>query len=177
MITLGKVKEITVDFIKSLIYGKSDARTAPQCLPYGVDSKPIKGAVSIYCKTENNSKAVMLGYIKNSDKTEAGEFRIFATDQNGDELFSIKLDKNGYCTFDGVGFNDNFVAYQRLKDGFDELKGDFNALVLKYNSHTHAVATTGTAAAQTGTAAQTTSTEVQSTADISSSKIDKIKTT
>jgi len=173
MITLGKVKEITVDFIKSLIYGKSDARTAPQCLPYGIDSKPIKGAISIYCKTENNSKAVMLGYIKNSDKTEAGEFRVFATDQNGDELFSIKLDKNGYCTFDGVGFNDNFVAYQRLKDEYDKTRAVVDAISNTLKTWTPILGDGGTALKTAfGIAIG-----VKVTGDISSSKIDKIKTT
>lgn len=173
MITLGKVKEITVDFIKSLIYGKSDARTAPQCLPYGIDSKPIKGAISIYCKTENNSKAVMLGYIKNSDKTEAGEFRVFATDQNGDELFSIKLDKNGYCTFDGVGFNDNFVAYQRLNTGLLNQDILINAEFSKITTTLNAVVT---AFQNLGIPIPS---YVQSdvSTNISSSKIDKIKTT
>lgn len=46
------------------------------------------------------------------------------------------------------------------KDAVDPVvrKSDLDALITKYNTHTHSVATTGTAAAQTGTAAATAAT-------------------
>lgn len=53
-----------------------------------------------------------------------------------------------------------------------ELTNKLNALVQKFNLHTHTVATTGTAAAQTGTAAATTGTAQQfSKADYEDTKI------
>lgn len=177
MIIFGKVKEITTDFVKALIYGKSDARTAPQSLPHGIDSKPVNGDISVYCQTDNNSKSVILGYVKRSDKTNAGETRIYATDSEGVEVFSIKLDNNGYCTFDGVGFDDNLVAYAKLATEFNELKGKVNSLVTSYNSHIHTTTATVGATAVLGVISQTTSQATQSSANISNSKIDKIKTT
>lgn len=117
---LGKVKEVTTDFVKSLIWGKSDSRTAPQCLPHGIDSKPVKGAISVYCQTENKGKAVTLGYIIPSDKTNAGETRIFATDANGVEVFSILLKNDGTCEFGGDA--DNMVRYQKLDDALQSFR-------------------------------------------------------
>ena len=122
---LGKVKEISKDFIKSLIYGKSDSRTAPQCLPHGIDSKPVKGAISVYCLTENKGKAVTLGYILPSDKTNSGETRVFATDENGVEVFSILLKNNGDCEFGGN--TDNMVRYAALNIGLTKQDAAINA--------------------------------------------------
>ena len=121
---LGKVKEVTNDFIKSLIWGKSDSRTAPQCLPHGIDSKPVKGAISVYCLTENKGKAVTLGYILPSDKTNIGETRVFATDENGNEVFSILLKNDGTCEFGGN--TDNMVRYSELNTGLKNQDTDIN---------------------------------------------------
>lgn len=112
MIAFGKVKEIANDFIKSLVFGKTDARTAPQCLPHGIDSKPVKDALSVYCQMDSNSKSVMLGYISKSDKTKSGETRLYATDSDGNEVFSVLFDGKGDCHFGGS--SDNFVRYSRL---------------------------------------------------------------
>lgn len=168
---LGKVKEVSKDFIKSLIYGKSDSRTAPQCLPYGIDSKPVKGAISVYCLTENKGKAVTLGYVKNSDITNAGENRIFATDENGNEVFSIHLKNDGTCEFGGN--SDNMVRYSELEKGFNELKKNFNDfLSQQFATHTHPYMNASIPA----TTSVTTTITTPSQASISDAKIDNIKT-
>lgn len=112
---LGRVKEILPDSIKSLIFGKSDSRTAPQSMPYGIISKPVKGAISVYCETDNKSKAVTIGYIQNDESVQAGEMRIFATDDQGVEVFSFYIKNNGVCEFGGNA--DNMVRYSALNTG------------------------------------------------------------
>src|SRR5690554_160306 len=175
MIIFGKVKEVATNFIKALIYGKSDVRTAPQSLPYGIDSKPVKDKIAVYCQMENRSKSVMLGFLSKSDKTNPGEMRIYATDQSGAEVFSIMMDNNGYVTFDGVGFNDNLVAYQRLKDEYDKTK-EVVDLILGVIKTTPGIQEPGNGSPSAFQAALSTAVGSKITGNISSSKIDKIKT-
>ncbi|MDA3816944.1 MAG: hypothetical protein PF486_06165 [Prolixibacteraceae bacterium] len=173
MIIFGKVKEIANNFIKALIYGKSDVRTAPQSLPFGIDSKPVKDKIAVYCQMENRSKSVMLGFLSKSDKTNPGEMRIYATDQSGNEVFAIMMDNDGNVTFDGAGVGtDNLVAYSKLNTGLSnqdtlintELTG-IAASLTAINSYL-----TGLGVATSPYVKGTVST------NISSSKIDKIKT-
>ena len=67
---LGKVKEIGT-FIKCLIWGASDSRTAEQSLPHGIVSKPVIGRIAVYSKTENNGRAVILGYVDATDDIQS----------------------------------------------------------------------------------------------------------
>lgn len=159
MITLTRVKQATSDFIKVLRYGKSDVQTAYNCLPHGIDSKPIKDKLAIHIKTSNNSESVIVGYIDKSATTNEGECRVYATNSNGVEVFSIYLKNDGTVEFGGN--TDNLVRFSELKAGFDQLKSDFNTFL----THVHGGAGTPPAPPQ-----------LPSTASIDSAKIDEIKT-
>lgn len=126
---IGRVKEINNEWVKSLIYGNSDVRTGEQYLPYGIDSKPIKDAISLYIQTDDSTEAVHVGYLSQSDKTKTGELRLFATDSNGVEKFSVYFKDNGECEFGGK--NDNLVRYSDLETAFNELNDKYNLLISK----------------------------------------------
>lgn len=70
-----------------------------------------------------------------------------------------------------IGGNANFAArFNELKSGFDQLLGDHNALVSKYNTHVHPGVVVGP-----GSSLVTPSIESPSTASIDAAKIDEIK--
>lgn len=171
MIIFGLIKEILPEFVKTHIYGNSDVRTAPQVLPFGIDSKPVKGKMTLFVETENRSKSAVLGIILNSDETNPGETRLYATDENGVEKFSVYFKNDGTVEFGGT--DDNFVRYSELKKGFDDLKKDFNDFLSgKFAVHTHPYVNVSTPS----TTSVTTTVVLPSSADISSSKIKNIKT-
>lgn len=167
---LGKVKEITTEFVKSIIWGNSDVRTAPQSLPFGIDSKPVNGDISIYMQTENRNKSVHLGYIRPSNLTNSGETRIYATDDEGVNVFSILLKNNGTVEFGGN--DDNFVRYSELKNEYDKTKDVVDTISNTLKTWTP-VSSDGGAALK---AAYTAAIGVKTTGDISTCKIDEIKT-
>lgn len=120
MTTLTRVKQATSEFIKVLRYGKSDVQTALNCLPHGLDSKPVKEKLAIHIKTSNNSESVIVGYIDKSTNTNEGETRIYATDSSGTEVFSLYFKNNGTVEFGGN--TDNLVRYSVLKSEYDKTK-------------------------------------------------------
>jgi len=169
---LVKVNSTSLDdlkrrVVKFLRLGKSDVQTSIEAMPFGVDSNPPKDMIALYIKTGENGKTVIAGYLNKDLKAEPGEFRTFATDENGNEKFYTWMKKDG--TIEIGGDADNAVKYSKLEQAFNQLKQDFNALVTAFNAHQHTAppgggATTGAQAAQT------------SSADISPAKNDKIKT-
>lgn len=163
---LGKVKEIGVGWIKALIWGKSDVRTAEQSLPYGIDSKPVLGKMAVYSKTENNGKAVILGYVDITTITKTGELRLYATDSNGLEVSRVHFKDDGTCEF--MGDDDYFVRFSALKSEFDNLLRIVNENASAHNTHTHPIPTGNTLVTLTQAGV--------STADIDKSKITRIKT-
>jgi len=155
MISLTRVKEATSEFIKVLRYGKSDVQTADSVSPFGIDSKPVKDQIAVFCKTSDVAQSVILGYLNNSDKTEEGEFRIYATDSDGSEVFDILLKNDGTCEIGGSG--DFLVKYNGLNL-------DFQAFILELNTKL-AAAFSAVGGSWPGI-----------TLDISNGKIDNIKT-
>lgn len=153
--------------VKLLRKGKSDVQTCIEVAPYGVDSSPIKDMVAIYAPTGINGQAVVVGYLNKNQKAETGEFRTFATDENGSEIFYTWMKKNG--TIEIGGDADYAVKYSKLEQAFNQLKTDINNLVIAFNAHQH-VAPTGGGATTGAQAAQI------SSADISQAKNSKIKT-
>lgn len=170
---LGKVKEIGT-FIKCLIWGASDSRTAEQSLPHGIASKPVIGRVAVYSKTENNGRAVILGYVDATDDIQSGELKLYATNSEGVEQSNVLFTNDGYCEF--MGDDDNFVRYSVLNTKFNELKSDFNALVSMYNAHIHITTATVGATTVLGVLSPTVSQGTNSTASIADAKISHIKT-
>ena len=172
MLVLTRVKQATKEFIKILRFGKDDVHTADSVTPHGIDSKPVKDALAIYARTNSSEQAVILGYLKNFDKTSEGETRIFATDADGAEVFDIYLKKDGTCE---IGGNSDFmVRFNKLKEGFDQLLSDHNDLVNAFNTHVHATAATGPPSPPTAVPPDIPATP--SAASIDDSKIDEIKT-
>jgi hypothetical protein len=155
MITLTRVKQATSQFIKVLRFGFSDVQTANNVAPWGVDSKPVKETLAVHVKTSQNSKGVIIGYVNNSDKTNEGETRIYATNNAGVEVFSILLKNNGTVEFGGN--TDNFVRYSELNSALQTFVTNLNSKL-----------TTGFAAVPFSW--------VPETLNISASKISEIKT-
>ena len=169
---LTRVKAATSEFIKVLRYGKSDVQTCDNVAPHGIDSKPVKNDLAIYAKTRNNEQSVCLGYLKNFSQTKEGETRIYATNAEGTEVFSVLFKQDGTCEFGGN--SDYFVRFNELKTGFDQLKDDVNSLISSFNAHTHPTAATGPPSPPTAVPSEIPVTPTA--ASIDSSKINEIKT-
>lgn len=165
---LSRVKSATKEFIKVLVYGRNDVRTADNVAPHGIDSKPVENDLAIYAKTNNSAQSVIMGYLKNFTKTKAGETRLFATDSDGAELFEIFMKLDGICYFGGE--SDFMVRYSELETAYNQLKDDHNSLVDAFNIHVHA--SNGVIA----TPVPNKIPAIPSSGDISGAKIDNIKT-
>jgi hypothetical protein len=124
MIILSRVKQATNEFIKVLRFGKSDVQTSKQFLPFGVDSKPIKESLAAQAVTSNSAETIVLGYKIESETTKEGEFRIFATDSEGAEVFSVHFKNDGTCEFGGNV--DNFVRFLKLDQALQTFITDLN---------------------------------------------------
>ncbi len=150
-------------FVKVLRSGKSDTREGYQVTPFGDDSNPVnyEGMRAIFCETEVKGKQIILGYIHPNQLAAIGEKRIFSTDADGQVKFYIWLHSNGTCDFGG---NTNHLAqYEALATAFNELQQKFN---------TFAAAYTPGSPSSVGTPP----TIQQSTADITTAKLDNLKT-
>lgn len=143
--------------IKFLRSGKSDVQTAPEAMPFGYDSHPVKDWIAVYSKTSQNGKTVVIGYINKQQLAGVGETRLFSTDADGVLKTYLHLKNDGTAEFNGS--DDYMVRFNALKTGFD-------TFVTEFNAHTH----TG------NLGAPTTPPTVPSTASIDNSKLDKIKT-
>lgn len=160
--------------IKFLRKGKNDIQEVPQIAPFGIDSNPIKDSIAVYSKTLQYGEAVVIGYIPKIALAELGELRLYSTDSDGTEQTYTLFKNDGNIEL--FGNVDNMVRYSKLEEAFNELKSDFNNLVIAYNSHTHITTATVGASPTPGILAPTTSTGVNSTANILPAKINNIKT-
>lgn len=144
--------------IKFIGFGKYDVQNQTECMPYGLDSNPIKDMAAIYSATANGAQSVVIGYINKNQKAGVGEFRTFCTDENGEEKFYTWMKTDG--TIEIGGTTDNAVLYSKLETAFNQLKAEFDA-------HFHQTSAPG---------ANTSPPTIASTADITPAKNDKIKT-
>lgn len=143
------------------------AETAPEVNAYGLDSNAIKSMIAVYAKTGNNGDDVIIGYINKNQKAGVGEFRIYSTDDKGNEKFYTWLKNDGTIE---IGGNTNFaVKYNELQVEFNKLKTNFNNHLNEYNTHLHTVSGSATLV-PTVPSTQT------NTSDITQTKNDKIKT-
>lgn len=160
--------------VKVLRMGKSDVQTAIEISPAGTDSVPLKDLVAVYAPTNQNGKTVILGYLVKNKKAAAGEYRTFALDENGEEVFYTWMKKNGTMEIGGDG---NFaVRFNELKTEFNALKSDFNSLVSTFNAHTHSVPGITSGPSATNSLVPTGTPVNPNTSDIDNAKNDKIKT-
>lgn len=146
-----------------------DADQAAQVAPFGDDSCPPKGIKGIKSLTDNSSVPVVLGYFNKSIKSAAGEKRFYSVKPNGDEAFYIWLKNDGTCEVGGA--DDNLVRYSALETAFNELKGKYNDLASKFNTHTHGGVMPGGSLTAVPVAQST-----QSSANITPAKISQVKT-
>lgn len=168
MITLSRVKQATNEFVKILRFGKSDVQTSEQYSPSGFDSKPVNDQLAVQATTTDKSETIILGYKISGSLTNEGETRLFSTDSDGVEVFSILLKNDGTCEFGGD--TDNMVRFSKLEEAYNQLKSDFDDFINQvYNLHMHPTAAVGSPSPPTLTG-------VNSTGDISDAKINEIKT-
>lgn len=170
---LTKTISTTVDslarrVVKVLRYGRDDVQSGYAVAPFGVDSNPIKDMVAVYAPTGTKGETVVIGYINKNHIAGIGELRQYSTDEDGEEQFYLWLRNNG--TIEIGGDAKNVARYQELETAFNELRDDFNTLVLIFNGHSHSGVTPGG-----GITGVTTATGSQSAADITGAKIDEIK--
>lgn len=150
--------------VKFVRLGADDVQECNVVQPHGFDSSPVKDMVAIYGDTSEIGRPVILGYINPNQLAEVGGTRIFSTDSNGTEKIAIYLRASGRAE---IGGDADFLArFSELKDGFDTLKADHNALVTIFNAHLHPVV-----GASTGFPTITGS---QSSASIDAAKINEL---
>lgn len=150
--------------IKVLSLGSKDVNTLLNVQPYGLDSNPVKDLKGVFAETVGTEK-LFLGIIRKDTKAQTGQTRVYSED------VEVWL-RNGKLE---LGGNSNFaVKYTELKQGYDLLVQQVNALIVAYNAHVHPVnALPGPSPIPS---AVTTSQGVSITADISTCKNENILT-
>jgi len=165
MITFSTIKEAILEKAQRILkVNQFGVKTADQVSSFGDDSSPINDTLAVYASTSENSDNIIIGYINKNQKSTPGEKRIFSLNQNGELSFSIHLRTDGTCEIGAA--DDNAVRYSKLESAFNQLKSDFNNLVMQYNLHQHTAANGATPPTTQGVATQ---------ADISQAKIESIK--
>lgn len=108
MVSLAKVKESIIEksrrIIKVIQYG---VKTAKQVAPYGIDSTPLENLTAIYCESENDNEAIIIGYINKNHITKKGEIRIYS-----DSGAYVHCKDNGIVDINGNDYS--AVRYQEL---------------------------------------------------------------
>lgn len=132
--------------------------------PYGFEAKPTQGQVVFVNVNGNRDQSIALIIHDRENKPtdlEDDETQLYSKFNN-----YVKCNKDAEVEVNGSA--DYAVAYNDLKTAFDELKSDFNTFVTVYNSHNHPTAPTGPVS--TPSVAGSTS-----SADMSPSKVDKVR--
>lgn len=150
-------------YIKNVFSG--DAHESIQVAPFGDDSCPPDNIKGVKVKTTSDAYQVIIGYFNRSNVATKGEKRIYSVKNDGSVSFFVHLKSDG--TVEIGGDTDNLVRYSKLKEGFDQLKSDFNEFKA---THTHIGVTAG--GGTSGVPSDTSPSE----ADITECKIDEIKT-
>lgn len=105
MITFSKIDSVILNTGKRILkFLQFGAKTANESLPYGLDSSPIKGMTAIYATTSNDAESVIIGYIQKNQIVEAGESRLFSTDENGVLKAFIWNKKDGTIEINGNSY-------------------------------------------------------------------------
>jgi hypothetical protein len=120
MISLSRVKEITIDSLKRILKVEQfGIKTAFESAPFGVDSSPLKDMIAVYGNTTSDSESVIIGYINENQVAEPGETRLFSLDSNGSLKSYLYLKKDGVIELNG---DSNFAVK------FNELQTVLNSL-------------------------------------------------
>jgi hypothetical protein len=81
-------------FIKFTGWGKNDVKNHIECMPYGLDSNPIKNMVAVYIQNASG-QLVVTGYINVNQLADVGEFRCYSTDSDGNLKGQVWLKNDG----------------------------------------------------------------------------------
>lgn len=129
--------------------------------PSGFYSKPQDNIMGISVDVEGMN-IIVASHDYNFDKdVDKGEAILYSYDASGNVLSSCKVNKDGeFIVNDG---SRSAVAFDKLKEGFDQLKSDFNAFL----THMHPTAATGPPSVPAPPA-------TPSTASIDDSEVDKV---
>jgi len=128
----------------------------------GDDSQPLPKDTAAVLPIEGTGTGAAVGYIdpKNLQKAKAGEKRIYARDEDGNELGSLWLKDNGECVLNEG--TDYAVKFNELKTAFDEFVSDFNGHSHSYIAPLHpAVPPAATTTGNPSTAANMASSKVE----------------
>lgn len=101
--------------VKAIRMGKSDVQTSIQAAPYGLDSSPIQNIRGVYVQTSTLGKTYLVGYLNVNQKANPGEFRTYATNSTGTEVFYTWMKTDG--TMEIGGAVHNLVRYTPLNTG------------------------------------------------------------
>lgn len=105
------------------------AKSADECLPFGIDTVPIKGMATIYAETSNDAESVILGVINESQEAESGEIRFYSMDENKAVKSTIYLKKDGTIEYNGNTYS--MVRFEPLKTGLQNSDTDLNLELVK----------------------------------------------
>ena len=156
---------------KLLKSGRSDVQDVITSSIPGIDSVPVKDDVALYEITDVNGENFVIGFLVKDRIAKPGEVKLFSRNEQGVEQIYVWLKDNGEIHFGGD--TGNLTRYQELETAFNELKGKFNDLVSAFNAHTHP---TPSGASSKPTPVPSSIPASPSTADISTAKIDQLKT-
>lgn len=163
MINITKVISTRIESLKRLVKilrnGKNDVQEVTQYSPAGFDSAPIKDAIAVYVKSQEDGKMVVFGYLAKS-QVNPGEVRLYSMNEAGSEMAYIYMTDDGKIHLNGN--IDNLMRYQAAETQLQNLVTAINAELVKI---------------QTGiTGVGGVYAPVTITLDLSSAKIDELKT-
>lgn len=136
-----ELNKVARRLVKVRVLGRDDIQKVEQASPFGVDSNPVKDMVAVYSNTGVKGESVIVGYLNRNQLAAVGEYRTFSTDADGAVKFYIHQKNDGTCEIGGAA--DHMVRYSKLEEAFNRMRTDLNALIQKFNNHTH-VETGGT---------------------------------
>jgi len=130
MITFSKFSDSTIEFgkriLKVLQFG---AKSADECLPFGIDSNPLKNMTTIYADTSNDAESIILGCINESQEADNGETRFYSMDANKVVKSVIWLKKDGTIEFNGNTYS--MVRFEPLKTAHQNYDALVNSELVK----------------------------------------------
>lgn len=134
----GHIKETTEDengFLQFVIncLGENDQRKYFSISPFGITFNIPEDKRVLTADSRNKDENFLIGVINNIKPNDLnkGESAIFSTTEDGSELKSfVKIRNDG--TMELNGNSDNLTGFKKNKEGFDEIKTD-------YNEHKHQI--------------------------------------
>ncbi|NRA92568.1 MAG: hypothetical protein HRU26_07765 [Psychroserpens sp.] len=177
MISIGKVTSTTVSnmvrTVKAIVLGKNP-RTALYAGPFGEDSVPPQNTRAIVVQGVSSDSKVVIAYINRNqlDSLAEGEKRIYSVKDDGSLSTDIILRSDG--TMEIGGNTDFLVRYSKLKEEYDKTKDALDSIINILSGSP--INEAGNGSPSSLQAALKTALTGKSTGDISSSKIEEIKT-